>query len=234
MSELLDAFSKALGAGSILALPIALLGGFVAALNPCCLAMYPAAAATCCGVRESDITCGEPEKTFAQRTLGASSGAFVIGMAVAMSMLGILAALAGRVVVTDQWLRYAVAIIPLVMGLHLLGWLPLPLPNLSVNGSKLRVTSAFGVGFLLSLVIAPCGTPVLAAVLSYAALRGNEYFGAILLFAYGIGAGIPLLFAASLSGRFARRLDLSGYRKWVDSTTGALLLALGFYLLWIA
>ena len=53
MSPLLEPFAKALSAGGILALPIALLGGLVSALNPCCLALYPAAAATCCGVRES-------------------------------------------------------------------------------------------------------------------------------------------------------------------------------------
>jgi cytochrome c biogenesis protein CcdA len=47
-------------------------------------------------------------------------------------------------------------------------------------------------------------------------------------------AGIPLLIAASISSRFAQRLDLRGYRKWVDRGTGVLLLSLGFYLLWIA
>lgn len=52
MNELLGVFARALSAGGVLAFPIALLGGFIAALNPCCLALYPAAAATCCGVRE--------------------------------------------------------------------------------------------------------------------------------------------------------------------------------------
>jgi cytochrome c biogenesis protein CcdA len=75
---------------------------------------------------------------------------------------------------------------------------------------------------------------VLASVLAYAALKGKLYFGALLLFAYGLGAGIPLLVAASVSGQFAHRLDLSGYRQWVDRATGSLLLALGFYLLWVA
>ncbi len=157
-----------------------------------------------------------------------------MGLAVAMALLGIVAALAGRVAVTALWLRYAVAIIPLLMGLHVLGWVRLPLPSFSISESKLKMTGAFGVGFVLSLVIVPCSTPVLAAVLSYAALKGNISFGALLLFAYGLGAGIPPLFAASASSRFAEWLDLRGFRKWVNGATGAMLLGLGFYLLWIA
>lgn len=223
MSPLLNLLARALAAGSVLALPIALAGGLVAALNPCCLALYPAAAVTCCGVREC-----------AKRRSLPYSAAFVVGMAMAMSLLGIVAAVVGRITSGGSLLGYAVAIVPLVMGMQVLGWIHLPLPSFSMNESKLRAASAFGYGFLLSLVIAPCGTPVLASVLSYAALKGNAYFGALLLFVYGLGAGIPLLVAASLSSRFAQRLDLRGYRNWVDRVTGALLLGLGFYLLWAA
>ena len=224
MSQWLEPFAKALSAGGLLALPIALLGGLIAALNPCCLALYPAAAATCCGVRESAVRRSLP-----------NSAAFVVGMAMAMSVLGVGVALAGRITSGGgSLLRYAVAIVPVVMGMQVLGWIHLPLPAFSMTKSKLRVASAFGCGFVLSLVIAPCGTPVLASVLSYAAFKGNAYYGALLLFVYGLGAGIPLLAAASISSRFANRLDLRGYQRWVDRTTGALLLGLGFYLLWRA
>jgi cytochrome c-type biogenesis protein len=224
LSQLLAPFAKALSAGGILALPIALLGGLIAALNPCCLALYPAAAATCCGVRESAVRRSLP-----------NSAAFVVGMAMAMSVLGIGVALAGRITSGGgSLLRHAVAIVPILMGMQVLGWIRWPLPTFSMTQSKLRVASAFGCGFLLSLVIAPCGTPVLASVLSYAAFKGNAYYGALLLFMYGLGAGIPLLAAATISSRFAQRLDLRGYRYWVDRTTGILLLGLGFYLLWRA
>ncbi|MGH9533457.1 MAG: cytochrome c biogenesis CcdA family protein [Terriglobales bacterium] len=230
MNQLLNALARLLSSGRIIAFPIALVGGFIAALNPCCLALYPAAAATCCGVRDS--CCGAGESS-ARRSLR-SSAAFVAGMAIAMTMLGILAALAGRVMPSSSLLRYAIAVVPLAMGMHVLGWIKLPLPAFSMGESRVNVAASFGCGFALSLVIAPCGTPVLASVLSYAALKGNIYFGALLLFVYGLGTAIPVLVAASLSSRFARWLDLRGYQGWVDRTTGALLLGLAFYLLWIA
>lgn len=233
MTALLHLLTRALSGGSALALPVALAGGFIAALNPCCLAMYPAAAATCCGIREADANCKEGQERGERRSLP-NSAAFVVGMALAMSMLGIAAALAGRVASTGHVVRYAIAVIPLVMGLQVLGWVHLPLPRFSAKRSRLDATGAFGAGFLLSLVIAPCGTPILAAVLSYAALKGNTPFGGLLLFIYGLGAGIPVLLAASASARFARWLDVRGYRRWVDWATGGLLLGIGFYLLWIA
>lgn len=81
-------------------------------------------------------------------------------------------------------------------------------------------------------VIAPCGTPLLASILSYAAYRGSLPYGGLLLFVYGIGVSVPVLLLGVTAARLAARLDRSGLRRWVDRATGALLLGMGFYLLW--
>ncbi|WP_290997284.1 cytochrome c biogenesis protein CcdA [Hyphomicrobium sp.] len=52
----------------------------------------------------------------------------------------------------------------------------------AAEGARLRAGGAFGTGFLLSPVLGPCGTPILAAVLSYAAYQGQMLYGALLLF----------------------------------------------------
>jgi hypothetical protein len=44
--------NQALSGSSLLALPLALLGGLIAGMNPCCLALYPAVAGTCCSGEE--------------------------------------------------------------------------------------------------------------------------------------------------------------------------------------
>jgi len=52
-----------------------------------------------------------------------NSVALVFGVAVATTVLGIVAALAGRIVgQLGSGVRYAVGAVPVVMGLHLLGW----------------------------------------------------------------------------------------------------------------
>jgi len=213
--------SGALARGSVIALPLSFVGGLIAGLNPCCLALYPAAAVSCCTGRD----CG-PRRTFA------NAFGFLLGVAVAMAMLGLAVSFAGRITELGRVWRCLVAVVPLVMGLNLLGWINLRLDRLS--GLSIRTGSAFGMGFLLSLVIGPCGTPLLASVLSYAAYQGQLLYGALLLFLYGLGVGMPLLVAGATAGTLALRLDGAGWKVWVDRAAGLILLALGFYLLWTA
>lgn len=210
--------------GGLVALPLAFLGGVVTGLNPCCLPMYPAGAAVCCASR------AEGALTTVRNAL-----AFVAGMAAATALLGIVAALAGQALTgLGGWITYAVALVPLLMGLHLLGWLRLPLPSSGVNVRVRGVGGAFIAGLLLSLVLAPCGTPLLASVLSFAAYKKSIAYGAALLFVYGVGAGVPVLLVGTAASGLAQRLDARGWRPWVDRATGVGLLLVGFYLLWTA
>lgn len=218
--------AHALSTGSLFAAPAVLLGGLVAGCNPCCLAMYPAATASCCA------TCNT--KTPATNAFRHSL-MFVFGAAVATSLLGIAAALFGRVM--GQFgspFRYAIAAIPLLMGLHLLGWFRLPFHVVPAKILQPGLASAFATGFLLSLAISPCGTPVLAAVLSYVAFKGSVAFGALLLFIYGVGAGAPVIVLGTISSSFAQRLVGLGHQHWLDRISGIILIAMSLYLEWIA
>lgn len=211
----------ALARGSVAALPLSLLGGLIAGFNPCCLALYPAAAASCCARRECRPR-GSPGDAFA----------FLLGIAVAMAVLGLAVSLAGHVTRLGSVGRYLVALVPLLMGLNLLGWVRLPLDRMPRWPA--RAGGTFGMGFLLSLVIGPCGTPLLASVLSYAAYQGQMLYGALLLFLYGLGVGAPMLLVGATAGSLAQRMAGAGWKIWVDRAAGAMLLAIGFYLLWTA
>ncbi len=224
MTALLESLRAAASAGGLVAVPLAFAGGVVAGLNPCCIPLYPAAAATCCAGR-----CDEPNGAIK------SSAGFVAGVATATAALGILAALAGRALTgLSGWASYLIALVPLAMGLHLLGWMKVPLPTLRATANATGVVGSFASGLLLSLVLAPCGTPVLASVLSFAAYKQSLAYGGALLFAYGLGVGLPMLVLGTAAGTLARRLDRLGWRAWVDRGAGVALLALGFYLLWTA
>ena len=224
MSALSDLLASALAGGSLLALPLALAGGVLTGLNPCCLSLYPAAAATCCASRDEHFS-----RTFWSAT------AFVLGIALATTVLGVLAAVAGKTMTAvGGWSRYVIAAVPLVMGMHLLGWIRLPIGNPGHQITRRGAVSSFLAGLLLSLVLVPCGTPLLASVLSYAAYKGSVPYGGVLLFLYGLGAGVPVLVVATSAGGLAARLDRNGWLPWIDQITGAVLLGLGFYILWTA
>lgn len=227
MNELAAMFREALRTGAVLSAPLALAGGVVAGLNPCCLPLYPAAAATCCLASECDAR---------PRLALTNALAFVFGTVVAMTALGIGAAALGRTMTAagGDWVRYAVALVPFVMGLHALGWIHLPVPRSPEIMKTGSVSVAFLTGLLLSLVLAPCGTPVLAAILSYAAYQGKIWYGGVLMFVYGLGAGVPMLLIGMGAGRLSQHLAAAAWRPWIDQSAGAVMLGLGFYLLWSA
>ena len=210
--------SHALTTGNVAALPLALAGGLVAGMNPCCLALYPAAAAACCGVRQSRKT--QPTR---------NAIAFVVGVAIAVAALGVIAAGIGRVTVLAGPSRYAIAMLPILVGVYYLGWVRLPslvhkMPSPGLGG-------AFGAGLLLSLIIGPCGTPMLASVLSFAAYKQSLIYGGLLLFVYGLGTALPVLLVGTAAGALLERLDRRGFGRWIAPVVGGFLVLLGFYLL---
>lgn len=229
MNDLAAMLREALSNGAVFAAPIALAGGIVTGLNPCCLPMYPAAAAACCANREA---CGDN----ADRRLSfAAAGALALGLATATTLLGVLAAIGGRTMTTlsGAW-AYAIAAVLLVAGAHLLGLFRLPaLRAPSLPGAR-GIGTAFLAGLLLALVFGPCGTPLLAGILSYVAFTGSPAYGGALLFVYGIGVAIPVVLLGASAARLAARLERNGGRVWVDRATGALLVAMGLYVIWSA
>lgn len=215
------AVESALHQGSFVAYPLVLLGGLIAGLNPCCVALYPVAAGTCCGVATDKL-----QHTFRRAV------AFTMGTATATSLLGLLAAIAGRTMRSfGAWPFVLVALIPIAMGLHLLGVLRLRFA--SGISALHRVGGAFAIGFLAALLLAPCGTPILAAILAYVAYVGSAIGGAILLFVYGAGLSAPLLVAGTVGGAAVSRVQRIG-GAWIERSAGVTLVAFGLYLIWLA
>ena len=212
-------FEQALAAGGAWAFPFAMVGGLIAGLNPCCLAFYPAVTATCCAGAADG-----------RRVLPSRAVAFVLGTALATTVLGVAAAVAGyAVALVGRGPRYVLAFVPILMGLHLIGWLRVPFPASRRAWPTGSVVAAFGAGLLLSLIVGSCGTPVLAGILTFAAYKGSVLFGALLLFVYGVGNGLPLLAVGAGLGAVVGRVR--AMHTAADRFAGVLLIGLGFYLL---
>ena len=200
---------QALSGGHILALPLALAGGVLAGMNPCCLALYPAAAGTCCSASGQQTI----------RRSFSNALAFVFGMALAISALGVAAAYLGRISEIAIPVKYAIAGIPIVMGMYRLGWVKFPVST--PNSLQPGLAGSFGTGLLLSLVIGPCGAPVLASVLSYAAYGRSFIYGGLLLFLIGLWTGVPLVLVGTTARCVLKRIDSNRFGHLADTILGA-------------
>lgn len=241
----MDAFaqwlSPYLSGGSLLAVPLVMLGGLITAFNPCCLPMYPAVfgfiGGRCCNSAAIGATSCLPVTT---KPITSITLLFILGMATATSLMGILTAGLGWVFGHfDSRVILVLAAVPLVMGLNQLGVLPFRLPTwhserlhaLADDKLKHRL-SAFAAGMIFSLAIAPCTTPILLGILTLVAMHNDLAYGGVLMFCYGLGAGLPLLLIGHGLNRMQGLLTTPQRQRWLRYFTGVLLIGVSVYILW--
>jgi len=235
--------SPYLTAGSLLALPLVMAGGLLTAFNPCCLPMYPAVLGfvgrSCCQAEIGKDETGRIPPDAIQTRIAL---VFVLGMAAATAVMGLLTAGLGWVFGRfEPVFQMLLALMPIVMGLSLLGLLPIRLPSWhiqrlhDIDANRLKhALTAFGGGFIFSLAIAPCATPILLVILTLVAMQGDLAWGGLLMFIYGLGTGLPLLLIGHGYERLQPWFATPRCQRGLRNISGLLLLGVGVYVLWSA
>jgi thiol:disulfide interchange protein DsbD len=212
-SGFLDSGRWAFAAGTIF------LGGLLTALTPCVYPLIP-------------ITVG----VFGARQAGSRGHAFllttayVVGMGAIFSVLGVAAALSGKAfgsALGSPWVVAGLAVFLIVLASSMFGAFEIALPSglavklNSVGGGG--VVGALLMGSVAGFLAAPCTGPVLTGVLAWVSKTQDPVLGALLLFVYALGIGVPFF----LIGVFTVRLPKGGvWMEWVKSVFGVALLAL--------
>ena len=184
--------------------PLFFLLGLALAFTPCVLPMVPIVSGIVVGSGAA------PKRAFVL------SLAFVLPMALVYALLGVAAALAGanlQAVLQNRWMLLAFGAVFVVLAAAMFGFFTLQLPavlrdRLDGAGSRRQggtLAGAAGLGVASALLVGPCMTAPLAGTLLYIAQSGNVAQGAVLLFALGLGMGMPLLVIGSLGARFLPR-----------------------------
>jgi len=234
-----ESFASSLTDGSLgtfAAFGIAFLGGMVAGFGPCVLPMLPAVFGYVTGhVAE---TPGITPRTAWRRGL-ALSATFVIGMSAFFAAVGATAAVMGRALLVGAWAYYVVAAICVVLGLQMLGVIRLPFDSLNrflpqTRPERRGFVGALLFGILFGIVASPCSTPILAAIATIAATRGSVSQGALLLFVFGLGKGVPLMLLGLASGSLAVMRSVSRATEVLTKVGGAALIGAAAYLVWLA
>lgn len=178
-------------ANPVVLLPLAFMGGVLASVSPCILAVLP--------VNLSYIGTLKIKSRWDAFT---KAGLFVLGAVTILSLFGLVSSFAGAVMVGYRgYINIVVGLIMAVMGLWLLGIVKLPLPQMNVN---LPQAGPYGVGLTFALVSSPCASPVLFAVLAAAAATGSQVLGTLTMISYVLGYTL-LIFLASLFTAFAKQ-----------------------------
>lgn len=210
--------------------PAAALGGLVSFLSPCVLPLVPGYLAFVSGTSVIDAN-GRPNATLSHVSIRAA--AFVLGFATIFILLGASATQIGKFLIIHGALfgKIAGAVI-VIFGLHLLGVLRIPLLNrekrVQTNVPARSIAGAYGIGMAFGFGWTPCIGPILAAVLTLAAVQETVWQGVGLLAVYSLGLGIPFIVAALASGYLARFLiRFRRFYRMIEVTSGALLIIIG-------
>jgi cytochrome c-type biogenesis protein len=208
----------------ILGYGAAYLGGVVATASPCILASIPLVIGFVGGYAG-----GNRKQAFFY------SLTFVVGLAIVMSILGAMAALMGTMFgdVGSYW-YFIVAVILMAMGLQLSGLINLKLGGASQKFLPQRtgLIGALILGGLFGLVLSPCASPVLAVILTMAAVKGEVAYGSTLLFAYALGQGTLVILAGTFTGVIESFLQSKGAMFGIIMQKGAgyLIFFMGAYI----
>lgn len=218
-----------LQSGSLWTYLLVFLGGVITSIGPCNVAMIPLIVGFVGG--SAHLSRG---RAFLL------SLTFATGLALTFTALGVIASLVGGLFGgTSRVWYYLVAAVCLIIGLHILGMIRLPevgwLARLRERIRLRGVPGALVLGLVSGLVASQCATPMLAAILTFVmAQRSGLVYGAVLLFVYALGRGVPVVLGGTFAG-VVKRLQAAG--RWssvIERVSGSIVIGVGLYFLWIA
>lgn len=202
----------------LILLPLAFLGGVIASISPCILALLP--------VNLSYIGTLKIESRW---DAFSKAGLFVLGAVTILSLFGLVSSFAGAVMVEYRgYINIVVGLIMAVMGLWLLGVIKLPLPQMNLN---LPQAGPYGVGLTFALVSSPCASPVLFAVLAAAAATGSQVLGTLTMVSYALGYTILIFLASLFTGLAKQSRNLLQHSETIIRLGSVALMATGAYYL---
>jgi len=205
-------------------------GGLLLSFTPCVFPMYPIL---------TGIIVGQGDKLSTKRAF-ALSFAYVQGMAVTYTLLGIVVAIAGaqfQAMFQHPIVLIALSALFIFLALSMFGIFNLALPSswqnkLNQVSSNQKGGSYVGVlvmGAISGLVASPCTTAPLTGALLYISQSGDILLGASALYALSLGMGLPLLVLGSSGGKLLPKAG--NWMNVIKNIFGLLLLAVPIFLL---
>jgi len=216
-------------------LAVAFAAGVLGFFSPCVVPLIPGYLSFVSGVSLWDMQLAERRQHIG-RVLS-TTAVFVLGFSVIFTALGASASLVGAFVLGNRVLFSRLGgVVVIMLGLIMLGVIKIPAlaqeRRVQVARRPRSVLGAFPIGMAFGFAWTPCVGPVLGAILTLAATTQRGTDGAVLLFAYSLGLGIPFLVTAILlTTTFEALRSLGRYAHVIERASGAFLVVMGTALL---
>ncbi|WP_432460215.1 protein-disulfide reductase DsbD [Agarivorans sp. QJM3NY_25] len=204
--------------------------GLGLAFTPCVFPMYPIL---------TGIIAGPGKQLSTQRAFRLSL-AYVQGMALTFTSLGLVVASAGlqfQAALQHPAILASLALLFVLLALSMFGVFTLQLPGriqqklnqLSHQQQAGSLSGAAIMGMISGLVASPCTAAPLSGVLIYVAQTGDLALGALILYSLSLGMGLPLLLLGASSGKLLPKVG--AWMVHVKTFFGVMLLAVAILLL---
>lgn len=203
--------------GSVTAIAITFIGGILAsAVCPCTLPMGLGVAGL--------ASASESRARFGGLQI---AGAFFAGIVVSLTILGAAAAQIGAMATESFGRGWALVMVALSLAAAAVAfWWPRMKIDALTSWRRPGVFGAFGYGFVFSL-----GTSVapLLLLLTLAATQGEPGHGVLLAFVFGLGRGLPFLFAGIAGSTITGFTRLGLWSRPLQIACGVALLIVSVY-----
>ena len=222
---------------------LAFAAGLLSVLSPCVLPLMPAYLSLISGITVEEMQEGQRDRALRARVMRACIG-FCLGFSVIFVLMGVTAVSFGRVVRTwhvdvfgwELGLAQIMGMLVMLLGLHLAGLTPIRSlyrdTRMSFQLQRFGFSAALLVGGAFALGWSPCIGPILASILSLAAVNESAAEGATLLTIYSAGLAIPFLLAGwSIEAFFAGFAKVKHHFRKLEIVSGVILFGVGLLLI---
>ncbi len=169
------------------------------------------------------------------------AGLFAVGILVTIAAIGAITAAAGRMLGdVGRWGNYFVAVIFLIVGLYLLGVIPMPWSGPGqMNMRRKGLLAAFILGLVFGIALGPCTFAYMAPMLAvtFRLAETEPIYGASLLLAYGVGHCSVIVLAGTFTEVVQRFLNWNEHSKGITVikyVCGVLVILGGVWLIYSA
>ncbi len=208
----------------------AFLGGILSFISPCVLPLIPVYISYISGVTVKELKASNDKNVYKRAIL--NSLAFVIGFSIIFTLMGTSASYIGALVLINKILLAKISgILIILFGIFYALKIDFIYRFLRINikVKSVNLFTSFIIGILFAFGWSPCVGPILSSILVIAANTESLSKGAMLLFVYSLGLGIPFILASIFTGFFVKSFNFLK-TNLVTYGMSIFLVLIGFYM----